>query len=559
LIAIRSGSTIIAWKTVALSTTSASNSTSFDLTSAGISLPQGSSLTLTAAVWQGTINSTLTPGTVYTTSSTTGFATGGTQIASNNPTAFSITTGGATTVSTTATVDTSAPIAPVLSLGTGVANGATAAEAIAAGGVVTLTAESGASVAVTFTRGANTVTKTVTGNGATPVAVALAPADLTTLGDGSISVSATATDAAGNASSAGTTSFTLDTAAPSALVLSPPVDNGIIGDGITNNVPFSVSGLEAGASWQYSDDNGQSWTNGTGSTFTIYGNFSANQVQVRPIDAAGNVGPATSYGSAITVNDTSGFAPPEITITSVGGDGTVTTAAGDTVVTGSTVLAPGTKIGNFYGENQLGICEVLPTTDANGNYLFSYPLSSQNLTTLGDDGSKQILAKSGTNYSSAGYSFTLQLTCFIAGTLIRTPQGERPIEQLQPGDLVLTPEGPVPVKFLARTRRHVAALRCLGRMPIQVQAGALGALGPERTTCMSPSHAILIDGHLVEAGALLNGTTVTQLQEWPETWLTYYNIELEVHGLMGQWPAGGNLFLQLPQQRLQPQLLGQHR
>ena len=453
-------------------------------------------------------------------------------------------------------IDTTAPT--IFSFSTTTANGsykagdsinitATASESILAGGQITVTLNTGATVTLTAATRGSTLTGTYT------IAAGQNSADLTvtsfSIGTGAIGTSnATPRDAgfgnaltstsvpSGTSNIAGSYAIVVDTTPPSALVLTPPVDNGIIGDGITNNVPFSVSGLEAGASWQYSDDNGQSWTNGTGSTFTIYGNFSANQVQVRPIDAAGNIGPATSYGSAITVNDTSGFAPPEITITSVGGDGTVTTAAGDTVVTGSTVLAPGTKIGIFYGENQLGICEVLPTTDANGNHLFSYPLSSQNLTTLGDDGSKQIVAKSGTNYSSAGYSFTLQLTCFIAGTLIRTPQGERPIEQLEPGDLVLTPEGPVPVKFLARTRRHVAALRCLGRMPIQVQAGALGALGPERTTCMSPSHAILIDGHLVEAGALLNGTTVTQLQEWPETWLTYYNIELEVHGLI--WANG---------------------
>ena len=111
-------------------------------------------------------------------------------------------------------VDTTAPTTPTLALGTGVSNGATSAEATQAGGVVTVTAESGSSVSVVFTRGANTVTKTVTGNGATAVAVTLLAADLTTLGNGTISVSATATDAGGNASSAGTTSFTLDTVAP---------------------------------------------------------------------------------------------------------------------------------------------------------------------------------------------------------------------------------------------------------------------------------------------------------------------------------------------------------
>ncbi|MEI7783487.1 MAG: hypothetical protein WCK08_03815, partial [Betaproteobacteria bacterium] len=125
--------------------------------------------------------------------------------------------------------DVQAPAAPTLALGTGVSNGATSAEAAAAGGVVSVVAEAGASTVVTFSRsGGGTVSKTVTGNGSTAVPVTLSAADLTTLGDGTISVSAVATDAAGNASSAGTGSFTLDTAAPAAptLALGTGVSNG---------------------------------------------------------------------------------------------------------------------------------------------------------------------------------------------------------------------------------------------------------------------------------------------------------------------------------------------
>jgi hypothetical protein len=116
--------------------------------------------------------------------------------------------------SITFTLDRSAPTAPTLALGTDVSNGATSAEATDTG-VVTITAENGASAVVTFTRGANTVTKTVAGTGSAQ-AVTLTSTDLTTLGDGSISVSATQTDAAGNAqtAAAATTTFFLDTKTP---------------------------------------------------------------------------------------------------------------------------------------------------------------------------------------------------------------------------------------------------------------------------------------------------------------------------------------------------------
>ncbi len=123
--------------------------------------------------------------------------------------------------------------------------------------------------------------------------------------------------------------------------------------------------------------------------------------------------------------------------------------------------------------------------------------------------------------------------CFVAGTLILTPDGERPIESLQPGDFVVTPNGPRAVRFLARSTRSIPQLRAFGKMPIRIAQGALGHYGPACDTFLSPSHAICIGDYLVEAGALINGTSVEQLTEWPEDFLlTYYNLELESHALI---------------------------
>ena len=127
------------------------------------------------------------------------------------------------------TLDTVAPAGPTLALGTGVANGATQAEATQASGVVTVIGESGAAILVTFTRGTAIVTKNLIGAGATPVPVVLTAADVSTLGDGAIAVAATQADAAGNASSPATNaSFTLDTIAPTSptLALGAGVANG---------------------------------------------------------------------------------------------------------------------------------------------------------------------------------------------------------------------------------------------------------------------------------------------------------------------------------------------
>ena len=117
--------------------------------------------------------------------------------------------------------DTTPPAKPVIALGSGISTDTTVAgyaasssEAVQASGVVTVVAESGSTVTVTFTNGTQKVTKTVTGAGSTPVAVTLTAADLGTgtsqLNDGTITVSAVAKDAAGNSSEAGTATFTLD-------------------------------------------------------------------------------------------------------------------------------------------------------------------------------------------------------------------------------------------------------------------------------------------------------------------------------------------------------------
>ncbi|MDQ7015044.1 MAG: Ig-like domain-containing protein, partial [Gammaproteobacteria bacterium] len=90
------------------------------------------------------------------------------------------------------------------------------AEALA--GAVTVNPATGESTVVTFSNGLNSVNVTVTGDG-TAQNVALTAADLTTLGDGTITVDAVTTDTAGNSFTPAQTSFTLDTVAPTSSIV----------------------------------------------------------------------------------------------------------------------------------------------------------------------------------------------------------------------------------------------------------------------------------------------------------------------------------------------------
>ena len=116
---------------------------------------------------------------------------------------------------------------PSLSLGSGVSGGATAAEATASSGVLTLSADSGSKVLLTFTDSstptAHRLIRTITATGSEqPVTLATSNlgAGASQLQDGNISVTATATDAAGNVSTADSSSFKIDRVAPSAATLS---------------------------------------------------------------------------------------------------------------------------------------------------------------------------------------------------------------------------------------------------------------------------------------------------------------------------------------------------
>ena len=112
------------------------------------------------------------------------------------------------------------------------------------------------------------------------------------------------TDAAGNISTAGSNaaSLTVDATAPAALTAALANDTGA-SDGITSQGVVNVSGLETGATWEFSTDSGANFSAGTGTSFTLAtGSYAANAVQVRQTDVAGNTGTAGRIGTAITVD-----------------------------------------------------------------------------------------------------------------------------------------------------------------------------------------------------------------------------------------------------------------
>lgn len=124
------------------------------------------------------------------------------------------------------------------------------------------------------------------------------------------------------------------------------------------------------------------------------------------------------------------------------------------------------------------------------------------------------------------------IACFLRGTLIATPAGERPVEDLAIGSEVVTATGAV--KTVLWVGRRSYASMFVGAnpavLPVRIAAGALDDNLPRRDLLVSPCHAVLIDGMLVPAGDLVNGTSVTS-ERGLET-IDYFHIELEDHDIV---------------------------
>ena len=142
-----------------------------------------------------------------------------------------------------------------------------------------------------------------------------------------------------------------------------------------------------------------------------------------------------------------------------------------------------------------------------------------------------------------GNGIDVTVLCFVEGTRIATPGGEVAVETLRPGDLVATVGGPaMPVRWLGVQTVATRFADALRLFPVRLRAGALADNVPSRDLLLSPGHALLLEGALVQAGALVNGSTIARVTEVPERW-RYYHVELDAHALLLAEGAAAESFL----------------
>ena len=134
-----------------------------------------------------------------------------------------------------------------------------------------------------------------------------------------------------------------------------------------------------------------------------------------------------------------------------------------------------------------------------------------------------------------GYTTTYVASpCFLTGTRIMTAEGPRRIETLAAGDLVETAEGRMTRVIWVGHRRIDARIAPLSwRELVEVEAGALGGGLPQANLWLTADHALLVDGLLVQAGALVNGRTI----RWADPALvaegyTVWHVETDAHDII---------------------------
>lgn len=96
-------------------------------------------------------------------------------------------------------------------------------------------------------------------------------------------------------------------------------------------------------------------------------------------------------------------------------------------------------------------------------------------------------------------SAIVDIPCFVAGTLIETPDGLREIETLQAGDLVRNRAGDMVRLRWIGYRSIVPQFHQRQQLfPVRIMRGALGNGCPSRDLMVSPNHRVVMDGPEVE-------------------------------------------------------------
>jgi Hint domain len=125
--------------------------------------------------------------------------------------------------------------------------------------------------------------------------------------------------------------------------------------------------------------------------------------------------------------------------------------------------------------------------------------------------------------------------CFLKGTRIRVVGGEKKIEDIRIGDMVVTRSGQAkPVRWVARRRyrKERGAPWVENIQPVRIAQGALGPNTPSSDLFISDTHALYFDGDLIPALYLLNDLTIARHPARELDEIEYFHVRLDTHDVL---------------------------
>ncbi len=142
-------------------------------------------------------------------------------------------------------------------------------------------------------------------------------------------------------------------------------------------------------------------------------------------------------------------------------------------------------------------------------------------------------------------SGTITAACYLSGTHLLTDAGEVAVDDLAIGDMLITADaGPQAIRWIGQ-RAYLAGLINVHHrdalLPIRISAGALSDNVPTRDLMVSPEHMIALDGVLVAAHNLVNGSTITRFDDLEV--VKYFHIELDQHAVIFAEGAAAESYL----------------
>ncbi|GBQ79950.1 hypothetical protein AA14337_1583 [Acetobacter malorum DSM 14337] len=297
----------------------------------------------------------------------------------------------------------------------------------------------------------------------------------------------------------------------------------------------------------------------SGNTINIYGGtaqFSGNLVAGLLTGSTINIGYGGTYsGSVGLINILSGS-----TVNFQTGGGTLVLNADNQVL--SLLASNGVQGVTFNNYNPVSdTIELQNTVDMISSYNISSNGSQKVVTLYGGTDNKTVVAEyavtpasdaslpDGT-YNSIGSQDTslnpLQITynngntyigaCFLAGSMIRTPEGERAVEDLSVGETVCVFENGQFIErqivWAGKTTAHVRVglPDDEAGYPVRLLKDSISAGAPDRDLLVTPEHCLYFEGGFIPARMLVNGHSI--VFDRSVTSYDYYHIETAQHSVI---------------------------